>query len=456
MSTLEETFARLRKAEAAEPYPAAKTREDQLRALEQSLLKRQDALVAAVDADFGGRLPFETRLAEIYVSLEACRHARKHLRRWMKPRRRPIPLTLGMGKGSVQPQPVGIVGIMAPWNYPILLALSPLAGAIAAGNRAMLKPAEATPKTSALLAELIKEALGADVAATILGDASVGASFAALPFDHLLFTGSTRVGRLVAKSAAENLTPVTLELGGKSPALILPGADLSGAAADIAFGKFTNGGQTCIAPDYVLVPREQMEGLVSELRSTSTAYFGQAMTSVIPGQTARMKALLDEARLRNLRIEELGPPIGSLGFAPAAIIDPPADIAVSREEIFGPLLPIIPYDTLDAALEHIRKGEHPLAFYLFGRDRPLIAQCLKWVRSGMAVVNDTLVQGAIEDLPFGGVGASGMGAYHGQDGFDRFSHLRGVYERHVPRLDRLARPPVTTWHEKVLGLLIGR
>ena len=449
MSTLEETFARLRKAEAAEPDPAATMREERLRALERALVARREAIVAAVDEDFGGRLHFETLLAEIYVTLESFRHARKHLRRWMKPRRRKAPMTLGMGRASVQPQPVGIVGIMAPWNYPVMLSLAPIAGAIAAGNRVMLKPAEATPKTSALLAELLEEALGSDVAATVLGDASVGATFASLPFDHLVFTGSTRIGRLVAKSAAENLTPVTLELGGKSPALVLPGADLAGAAADIAFGKFTNAGQTCIAPDYVLVPRAQMDRLVSELKKSVTAYFGTAMTSVFGSQADRMKALLEEARLRNVRIEELGK-------GAAVLIDPPADIGVSQQEIFGPLLPFVPYDSLQEALDHIRKGDHPLALYIFGTDRSSIARTLGQVRSGAAVINDSLIHAAIEDLPFGGVGASGMGRYRGQDGFDRFSNMKAVYERIGPRLDRLARPPATKIHEKVLGWLIGK
>lgn len=449
MTNLDEAFARLRKAEGAEPYPSAAIREDRLRALERALVARKDAIVAAVDADFGGRLPFETLLAEIYVTLESFRHARKHLRRWMKPRRRAAPMTLGMGRASVRPQPLGIIGIMAPWNYPVMLSLAPMAGAIAAGNRALLKPAEATPKTSALLAELIEEAVGPDVAATILGDASVGATFATLPFDHLVFTGSTRIGRLVAKSAAENLTPVTLELGGKSPALVLPGADLAGAAADIAFGKFTNAGQTCIAPDYVLVPRAQMEALVTELKKAVSAYFGTAMTSVFGSQIGRMKGLLDEARDRNVRIEALG------GDA-AAIIDPPADIGVSQQEIFGPLLPFIPYDDLERALEHIRKGDHPLALYIFGTDRTAIARTLNQIRSGAAVINDSLIHAAIEDLPFGEVGASGMGRYRGQDGFDRFSNMRAVYERIGPRLDRLARPPATRIHEKVLGWLIGK
>jgi acyl-CoA reductase-like NAD-dependent aldehyde dehydrogenase len=455
LTALDQSFAHLRQAEAAEPDPTAAVREERLRRLERALVARREAIVAAIDADFSGRLPFETLLAEIYVTLEAFRHARKHLRAWMKPRRRSAPLTLGIGRASVRPQPLGIIGVMAPWNYPVMLALAPIAGAIAAGNRVMLKPAEATPKTSVLLAELIEEALGPDVAATILGDASVGAHFAALPFDHLVFTGSTRIGRLVAKSAAENLTPVTLELGGKSPALVLPGADLAGAAADIAFGKFTNAGQTCIAPDYVLVPRAQMDALVIALRGAVTAYFGTAMTSVFPGQMVRMRGLIEEARARKVRIEELGPTIPGLESGPAAIIDPPADIGVSQHEIFGPLLPVVPYDSLDQALDHIRKGDQPLAFYVFGTDRHAIDRAMKLVRTGAMVINDSLIHAAVEDLPFGGVGASGIGRYRGRDGFDRFSNMKAVYERLGPRLDRLARPPAGKIHQAVLRWLIG-
>jgi len=455
MTSLQHIFARLRAAADADPDPAAARREDWLRAFETAIAARADTLAAAITADFGGRLRHETLLAEIYVTIESFRHARRHLRSWMKPRRRHVPLTLGMGSARVQPQPLGVIGVMAPWNYPVMLSLTPIAGALAAGNRVLLKPAEATPRTSEALAELVASAVGPDVATVLCGDARLGAAFAAQPFDHLLFTGSTRIGRMVAKSAAENLTPVTLELGGKSPALVLPDADLDGAAADIAFGKFTNAGQTCIAPDYVLAPRDRIEALTAALRRAVTAYYGSAMTAIFPSQAGRMRVLLDEARSRGVRIEELGPTLPALGCGPCALLDPPADIGVMREEIFGPLLPLVPYDSLDQALAQIQGGEHPLALYLFGRDKSKIARALKQTRSGAVVINDSLVHAAIEDLPFGGVGASGMGRYRGKDGFDRFSNMKAVFERRGPRLDRLARPPATRLHEMVLRWLIG-
>jgi len=456
MTPLEASFSVLRHAADSDPDPDARRREDWLRAVETALAKRREALVEAVDADFGGRLRHETLLAELYVTLDSFRQARRHLRRWMKPRRRHAPLTLGLGSAWVQPQPLGVIGVMSPWNYPVMLALTPLAGALAAGNRVLLKPAEATPRTAGVIAELVEEAVGAEVAAVLCGDAELGAAFAARPFDHLLFTGSTRVGRLVARSAAETLTPVTLELGGKSPALILADTDIAGTAADIAFGKFTNAGQTCIAPDYVLVPRDRLEVFTAELRKSVTTYFGTAMTSIFGGQAKRLQALLDEARARGVRIEELGPTLPALGCGPCALIDPPPDIGVSREEIFGPLLPVLPYESLDQALGHIRAGDHPLALYLFGRDKATISRALKQTRSGAAVINDSLIHAAIDDLPFGGVGASGMGRYRGKDGFDRFSNMKAVFERRGPRLDRLARPPATSLHETVLRWLIGK
>ncbi|WP_198924750.1 aldehyde dehydrogenase family protein, partial [Nitrospirillum viridazoti] len=273
LAAVSQAFDRLRAAARQDPYPSAERRRDQLRALERALVRRQDALVQAVDADFGGRLAHETLFAEIFVSLEGLRHARRHLAGWMKPRRRSVPLTLGPGRAWVQPQPVGVVGVIAPWNYPLFLALGPLTGALAAGNRVLLKPSELTPRTTALIADIVAEAVGADTAIVVSGGAEVGAHFGRLPFDHILFTGSTRVGRLVMKAAAENLTPVTLELGGKSPALVLPDADLASAATDIAYGKFTNAGQTCVAPDYALVPRSRMQDFVTELGKAVPGYF---------------------------------------------------------------------------------------------------------------------------------------------------------------------------------------
>ncbi|WP_211115056.1 coniferyl aldehyde dehydrogenase [Nitrospirillum amazonense] len=461
LAAVSQAFDRLRAAARQDAFPPADRRRDWLAALERALVRRQDALVQAVDADFGGRLAHETLFAEIFVSLEGLRHARRHLAGWMKPRRRSVPLTLGPGRAWVQPQPVGVVGVIAPWNYPLFLALGPLTGALAAGNRVLLKPSELTPRTTALIADIVAEAVGADTAIVVSGGAEVGAHFGRLPFDHILFTGSTRVGRMVMKAAAENLTPVTLELGGKSPALVLPDADLASAATDIAYGKFTNAGQTCVAPDYALVPRSRMQDFVTELGKAVPGYFpaeggASTMSAVFGGAgRARMAALVAEAKGQGAEVRELGPPVPGLDIGPAVVLDPPEDITLQREEIFGPVLPIIPYDDVGQALDYVRDRPRPLAFYLFGRDRALIDQALKTTAAGGVVVNDTLIHVAVEDLPFGGIGPSGMGRYHGRDGFDTFSHLKAVFDRKGPRLDRLARPPLKPLHRWLTKLLIG-
>ena len=445
---LDRAFSSLRQASRADPYPGAEARRAMLRGIETALARRKDAIVAAVDRDFGGRLRHETLFAEIYVTIEAFRHARRHVAGWMKRRRRSVPLTMMPGRAWVQPQPVGLVGIIAPWNYPLLLALTPVAGALAAGNRVLLKPSELTPTVTALIAEILDEALPPDWAAVALGGPDMGSRFAGLPFDHLLFTGSTRVGRSVMEAAAPNLTPVTLELGGKSPALILPGADIAGAAADIAYGKFTNAGQTCVAPDYVLVPRGDLQPFLAALDMKVAGYFPQM--SAVFGEKGKSRAasLLEEARTAGVEVR-------TLGRNASAVIDPPDALGVMREEIFAPILPVIPYDGVDQALERVRGQARPLAFYLFGKDRGVIERSLLSTLSGGVVINDTLIHVGIEDLPFGGIGPSGMGHYHGREGFDTFSHLRAVFDRTGPRLDRLVRPPLKGLHEWLARLLIG-
>ena len=447
-AALDQAFAALRQASRDDPYPDASTRQRMLRGLELALARRKDAIVDAIDRDFGGRLRHETLFAEIYVSIEAFRHARRHVTGWMKRRRRSVPPTLAPGRAWVQPQPVGLVGIMAPWNYPLMLALTPLAGALAAGNRVLLKPSELTPATTALIAEILGEALPSGWAAVATGGAEMGAHFAGLPFDHLLFTGSTRVGRSVMEAAARNLTPVTLELGGKSPALLLPDADPAEAAADIAYGKFTNAGQTCVAPDYVLIPREAAKDFAGAMGRSVAAYFPEMTALFGERGRARAAALLAEARAAGCEIVELG-------SGAALVIDPPDNLALMQEEIFAPILPVLSYDRLDDALERVRDQARPLAFYLFGKDRRAIERSLLSTLSGGVVINDTLIHVAVEDLPFGGIGPSGMGRYHGREGFDTFSHLRAVFERTGPRLDRLIRPPLKGWHERLVRFLIG-
>jgi acyl-CoA reductase-like NAD-dependent aldehyde dehydrogenase len=436
-------------------------RRERLKRLERAILVNQDALAQALDEDFGGRSRAEALFSEILVALNSIRHARRHVARWMACRRRDLGWQLQPARAYVLPQPLGIVGIMAPWNYPVFLTTAPLAGALAAGNRAMIKPSEHAPRTAALLADIFHQTFPRDLVAVVNGDAAAASAFASLPFDHLLFTGSAGVGREVMRAASENLTPVTLELGGKSPAIVAPDADLRRAAEDIAYGKLLNGGQTCIAPDYALVPAEQLRAFVHAMLEAIERYYPAATAN--PDYTAiinqrhydRLRACLDEARAAGAEVVEIGPS-SSAGrkIAPALIIDPPDEIAVMREEIFGPLLPVKRYRDINDAIEYVNGRPRPLALYLFAQDQKLIDRVLERTVSGGVCVNDTLLHVAAEDLPFGGVGPSGIGHYHGQAGFDAFSKLKPVFRRRWPGLSRLLRPPYGRVHEWLRRVLI--
>jgi acyl-CoA reductase-like NAD-dependent aldehyde dehydrogenase len=353
----------------------------------------------------------------------------------------------------VLPQALGVVGIIVPWNYPVFLSMAPLAGALAAGNRVMLKPSEYTPETSALLARIISETFSPDLVAVTLGDSTVGRAFAQLPFNHLLFTGATSVGRDVMRAAAEHLTPVTLELGGKSPALVAPDANLARAAADIVYGKLLNSGQTCIAPDYVLVPGASLRRFVEALRKAVERYYPDAQyTSIINGkQHQRLLGYLEEAAARGVETITLN---ATRGLAPTILINPPDDLKVMREEIFGPILPLKTYDSIDQAITYVNQHERPLALYLFTRSQSTIDSVLTRTISGGVCINDTLLHIAAEDLPFGGVGASGMGHYHGQEGFDTFSKLKPVFRRRWLGLGRMLRPPHSRLHDWMRKILI--
>lgn len=444
-------------------YPSYRQRREHLDRLERVLLQNQDEIARALDSDFGGRCRTEVLFSELFVSLHAIRHARKHVKQWMAKRARQVDWPLQPARAWVMPQPAGVVGIISAWNYPVFLSIAPLAGALAAGNRAMVKLSEFTPLLSDCLAKLMEGAFAADHVGVVTGDASVGRAFSSLAFDHLLFTGSTSVGRHVMRAAAENLTPVTLELGGKSPAIVAPDANIETAAADIAYGKFLNAGQTCIAPDYVLAPRERMDAVVSSIRNQVERYWPDTArnpeyTSVINDRHgARLRGYVEEARARGVQVVTIGPAPenGSRRMAPALILDPPDDLAVMREEIFGPVLPIKPYSTLDEAIEYVNDHERPLALYLFTKSSRVSDEVLKRTVSGGACVNDTLVYIAAEDLPFGGSGASGFGHYHGQEGFDTFSKLKPVFYRRLPGLGRTLRPPYGRMHDVLKRILIG-
>lgn len=433
-----QAYDRLR-ARFSEAGPLSlKDRRRTLRALEKALVARKVEITAAISADFKGRAPSETFLSEIYGAHSAARHARRHVKEWMLPEPVEIPWFYRPARSRMEYQPLGVVGIISPWNYPLLLAVSPLAGAIAAGNRVLIKPSELTPQTSALLAKLLPEVLGDDVVAVVTGDAEVGQAFSRLPLDHLLFTGSTEVGRKVMAAASENLTPVTLELGGKSPALIHESFSMKTAATRIAMGKLFSSGQTCIAPDYVLCPEDKVGDFVSAYQTAvkklyPTLIANEEYTSIINARhRQRLNGLLSQAVQAGASATEINPAgedfSDSTKMAPVVLTDIPKDAAILKEEIFGPLLPVVPYKTLSDATKYINVRPRPLALYYFDRRRNRIRQVMSETVSGGVSVNHTLVHASLDMLPFGGVGQSGMGSYHGFHGFETFSHRKSIIE----------------------------
>jgi acyl-CoA reductase-like NAD-dependent aldehyde dehydrogenase len=460
---LQATFARLRQAQAREPLPGWDVRSRRLRVLETMLREQRGAFAAAIEADFGQRPAEETDLLELFPSLSAVRHALRRGRRWMAPRRALADWLFLPARTMLLPQPRGVVGIVVPWNYPLYLAVGPLVDALGAGNRVMVKMSEYTPRFSALFAEEVARRFDSDEVVVVTGDAAVAQAFTALPFDHLLFTGSTAVGHQVMRAASANLTPVTLELGGKSPAIVGPGADLAQAVERILVGKLVNAGQTCIAPDYVLLPRARVEDFVAAARATMARLYPdlarnrQYASLVSERHFARMVQLREEAAAVGARVETLGAasadPARRL-FPPQLLLDVPQDATVMREEIFGPLLPLVAYDTLEQAIDYVTARPHPLALYLFERDRAAIERVLQATQAGGVTLNDTLYHIAQHGLPFGGVGASGMGGYHGKAGFDTFSHVKPVFAQSRWNGAGLLRPPYGPRFRRMLELLL--
>ncbi len=433
---LSSDFNRLKQAHlrGALNYPQ---RIELLTRLEAVVRRRRDDVVAACSADFGRRSRIETLGADVLVALDEIKYARKHLRRWMRPQKRSINLTYRPARGEIRHVPLGVVGVVAPWNYPFQLAIIPLANAIAAGNRVMIKPSEFTPKVSALIEAIVGEVFSSDEVVVVQGDAAVGAEFSRLPFDHLLFTGSTAVGRHVMAAAAANLTPVTLELGGKSPALVAEGYPTLKAAERIAFGKCFNAGQTCVAPDYVLLPAAELAQFITAFEaSIKRRYPNLAEDADYTGivnarQASRLQDWLKEAQQAGVRTIVCGnvPEDAATGvqcIAPTLLINPPAHLTVMQQEIFGPLLPIITYESIDQAMQYVLERDKPLAFYLFDNQPARIDAVLGRICAGSVCINDVLIQFGQDDMPIGGVGASGMGHYHGKDGFITFSKAMPV------------------------------
>lgn len=450
-----------REAYRREPYPAWEARARNLKALRDVLFAHRDAFAEAMNADFGQRAKGEVALAEFVALKQEIDHALKHGARWMKPQRRAVGKWLVPGRAQVVPQPLGVAGIVVPWNYPLLLAAGPLVCALAAGNRAMVKMSELTPRTSALFEELIGKTFARDHVAVVNGDAAVGAAFSALPFDHLLFTGSTRVGHEVMRAAAANLTPVTLELGGKSPALIGEHARFDYAVDSLLLGKTLNAGQTCIAPDYVLVPRGQEAAFIARARTRFAQLYpdferNRDYTSIISARHfERLQRLADEAQAQGAQLHALGThDAAARRFAPVIVTNASDGSALMQEEIFGPLWPVVPYDTLDDALRYINARARPLALYLYADDAQTVERVTRETVAGGMSVNETLMHIVAEGLPFGGVGASGMGAYHGYDGFCTFSKLKPVFTQSRVNGRKLIAPPYGRWFDLVIKLML--
>jgi coniferyl-aldehyde dehydrogenase len=463
--SLGERFARMRAAHASDPLPDWNTRATRLRSLETLMRDNRAAISAAIAADFGRRPVQETELLEIFPSISAIKHALRHGRRWMRPRRGWANFWFLPARTELLPQPLGVVGIIVPWNYPLYLAIGPMTDALAAGNRVLVKMSELTPRFSALFADLVARSFGEDEVRVVNGDASVARAFSALPFDHLLFTGSTAVGREVMRAAAANLTPVTLELGGKSPAIIGPEARFDHAVERIVLGKLLNAGQTCIAPDYVLLPRSRVQDFIDAARATVARLYPQLpanaqYTSIASDRHyARLSAMREEAAAAGATVQVLGEASndGTTRIFPPTLLTGVDDrMQVMQQEIFGPLLPLLPYETLDDALTYIAEHPRPLALYLFDDNRATIDRVLRRAQAGGITVNDTIVHIAQHGLPFGGVGASGMGVYHGEAGFRTFSRMQPVLRQARLNALGLFNPPYGKTFAHLLKILLGR
>ena len=449
---LTDILYRQRAAFLRDGQPTLAARKADLLKLKNAVRARLPEFERSLNADFQGRSAKETAILEGMALVQGINYLRRNLKGWMRPQKRHVELHFLPGRARVVYQPLGVVGIMSPWNFPVGLSLMPLATAIAAGNRAMIKPSEFTPATSDLLAKMLAEIFPQEQVAVVTGGPEIGSAFSALPFDRLVFTGSTPVGRAVMKAASANLVPVTLELGGKSPVIIEKGSSLQRAAASIAFGKLSNGGQICIAPDYALIPEGDVEAFLEAYDKAVRSLYpdgpGSAdFTSIINERHyARLQALLDEARAKGARVIEVGTkPEAARSrphtLAPTVVLGATSDMGILNEEIFGPVLPIVPYRDIDEAIARINAGPRPLALYYFGGNGEDRRKVLERTTSGNVTINDTLLHYAQDDLPFGGVGPSGMGAYHGIEGFKSLSHAKGIFEQSRWNLTGALRPP---------------
>jgi len=462
LDELDRLFAAQRAAYAANPMPPAAQRQQWLKALRDLLSAERQALIDAISADFSNRSADETLLAELMPSLHGIHYASRHLKGWMKSSRRKVGMAFQPASAKVVYQPLGVVGIIVPWNYPLYLAIGPLVGALAAGNRVMLKLSESTPATGLLLKALLARIFPEDLVCVVLGESDVGVAFSRLRFDHLLFTGATSIGKHVMRAAAENLTPVTLELGGKSPAIVSRDVPLKDAAERIAFGKTLNAGQTCVAPDYVLVPQDRVGAFVEAYRQVVNSFYptladNPDYTAIInERQLARLNSYVSDATSKGALLIPLFEQGQGRRMPHSLLLNVSDEMIVMQDEIFGPLLPIVPYQDLDQAFAYINQRPRPLALYYFGYDKREQNRVLHETHSGGVCLNDTLLHVAQDDMPFGGIGPSGMGHYHGHEGFLTFSKAKGVLIKQRFNAAKLIYPPYGKSIQKLIQKLFIR
>lgn len=455
---------RQRQAFRAQPCSSAQQRRMALQGLERALVAHQNALVQALSDDFGQRSRAESLIGDIMTVVMEIRHARRHVAKWMRPSRRGVELLFRPNTAWVEYQPKGVVGIIAPWNFPIYLALGPLVTALATGNRAMIKMSEFSPRTTRAMRTMLAEAFDTDEVCVLGGEVDAAQAFSALPFDHIVFTGSTAVGRHVMRAAAANLVPVTLELGGKSPTIVSRSASIEHAAARIAHGKSFNCGQICVAPDYAFVPRERMEAFVHAVGERFRAMHPGGSVAdpeysnvVTPRHAARIHHLIDDARSKGARVIACDDGTQGQRIPLHLVLAPSDDMQVMQEEIFGPVLPVIPYDHIDEVIAYVQSHGRPLAMYWFGTDEAECHDIRCRTHAGGMTINDWGWHVFQNDLPFGGIGPSGMGSYHGVEGFHALSHPKSIFRERRWFPMTLLHPPYGNWVQRqVLRLYLGR
>lgn len=450
--------------------PSAALRIDRIDRAIGLLVDYQDEIANALNEDFGNRSKHQSLFTDVASSITPLKHARKNLTKWMKTDKRSaaFPLNLLGARARLEYQPLGVVGIISPWNFPVQLTFGPLADVLAAGNRVIIKPSEFTPATSELMARMIREAFSEEEIAVVTGGPELGAAFSSMPFDHLLFTGATSVARHVMRAAAENLVPVTLELGGKSPVLVGESADVQITANRVMFGKTLNAGQICLAPDYLFMPKEKTGAFIEAATSAVSKMYptlknNPDYTSVINQRHFdRLQGYIADAKAKGAQVVEINPAHEDFSqqphhrIPPTLIIDPTDDMTVMQDEIFGPILPVKTYAKIDEAIDYVNSHPRPLGLYYFGSDKDEERKVLDSTTSGGVSVNEVVFHVAQDDLPFGGVGPSGMGAYHGKDGFDTFSHRKAVFTAPKKEVMAMIRPPWGAKLEKMMGSQIKR